>query len=233
MHCKIFIFCLFIFLNQSIVFSQQKIDMILQKELDEIRVKDQQYRKLMDFHGAEKDSLASSLGIPVDSLGKHLWLLQNKLDSSDWARIEIIFKEQGYPGKSLVGVPTNEVAWYVLQHNISKIKEYFPLIEEAGKKGELPFILVAKMQDRQLMMNNEKQVYGTQATGLPILNSKTGKKDFQWIVWPIKDAKNVNKRRKEAGFETTVEENAKRLDAEYRPKITVEDINNIRAKNRS
>lgn len=232
MHAKTIIIYLFIFLNQNFVFGQQKIDTLLKKELDETMIKDQQYRKLMDFHGAQKDSVASRFGIPVDSLSKHLWLLQNKLDSSNWAKIETIFKHQGYPGKSLVGVPANEVAWYVLQHNVRKIKEYFPLIEKAGKKGELPYTLVAKMQDRQLMIKNEAQIYGTQATGLSMINPKTGKKDFQWIVWPIKDAKNVNRMRKDAGFESTVEENAKRLGAEYRPTFTVEEVNNIRAKNR-
>lgn len=232
MHFKIIFICLFTFLNQGLVFGQQKIDTKLKKELDEIMIKDQQYRKLMDFHGAEKDSLASRFGIPTDSLSKHLWILQNNLDSSDWAKIETVFKQQGYPGKSSVGVPTNEVAWYVLQHNVRKIEEYFPLIEKAGKKGELPYKLVAKMQDRQLMVNNEAQIYGTQATALSMPDPKTGKKDLQWIVWPIKDAKNVNNRRKEAGFKTTVEENAKRLGAEYRPTFTVEEVNNIRAKNR-
>ena len=38
--------------------------------------------------------------------------------------------------------------------------------------------------------------------------------------------------RKDAGFESTVEENAKRLCAEYRSTFTVEEVNNIRAKNR-
>lgn len=229
---KRIIIYLFIFLNQGLAFGQPKIDTSLKKELDEIMINDQQYRKLMDFHGAEKDSLSSRFGIPTDSLSKHLWILQNKLDSSDWVKVESIFKQQGYPGKSLVGVPGNEVAWYVLQHNVRKIQEYFHLIEKAGKKGELPYELVAKMQDRQLMVNNEPQIYGTQATALSMLNPKTGKKEFQWIVWPIEDATNVNKRRKEAGFESTVEENAKRLGAEYRPTFTVEEVNNIRVKNR-
>ena len=62
------------------------------------------------------------------------------------------------------------------------------------------------------------------------LMNRTSK--FQWIVWPIKDVKNVNKRRKQAGFENTVEENAKRLGAEYRPSFTVEEVNDLRTKNR-
>lgn len=39
---------------------------------------------------------------------------------------------------------------------------------------------------------------------------------FEMFVWPIKDAETVNQRRKEAGFELTVEENAKRLNTKYR-----------------
>ena len=225
---KLILISFFIFLNQNLVVAQQKTDTLLKKELDEIMIKDQQYRGLMDFHGTEKDSLSKSFKIPADSLGKHLWFLQNKLDSSNWVKIETIFKQQGYPGKSLVGVPTNEVAWYVLQHNLRKISQYFPLIESAGKNGELPYVLVAKMQDRQLMMMNEEQVFGTQATSLLMLNPKTGKKEYQWIVWPIKDSKNVNSRRKEAGFENTVEENAKQLGAEYRANFTVEEVNDLR-----
>jgi hypothetical protein len=211
--------------------AQQKIDPALKSKLDELMIKDQQYRILMGYKGTEKDSLARQFGIPVDSVSKYLWTLQNKSDSSNWAELETIFRKKGYPGKTLVGEPSNEDAWYILQHNVRKIKEYFPLIEDAGKKGELPYSLVAKMQDRLLMMNNEKQIYGTQATGLKILNPKTGQKEFKWIIWPIKDPESVNKRRKEAGFEETVEENAKRLGAEY-TNITVGEINKIRAENR-
>lgn len=228
---KIIIVPLIVLFSYHVALAQQKVDTTLKNQLDELMIKDQQYRKLMNYKDAQKDSLAAQFGVPSDSLSKYLWSLQNKLDSSNWAEIETIFQTQGYPGKSLVGEPSDEAAWYILQHNIPKIRQYFPLIEEAGKKGELPYSLVAKMQDRLLMMNNEKQIYGTQATGLKILNPKTGKKEFKWIIWPIKDPTNVNKRRKEAGFEDTVEENAKRLGAKY-TNITLEEINKIRAENR-
>jgi hypothetical protein len=231
MKYKIIILSILFLLSNHLVQAQKKVDTSLKNQLDEVMVKDQQYRKLMDFKGAQKDSLARQFGISVDSVSKHLWFLQNKLDSSNWVEIETIFHKQGYPGKTLVGEPSDEAAWYILQHNVRKIQQYFPLIEEAGKKGELPYSLVAKMQDRLMMMNNEKQIYGTQATGLKILNPKTGEKEFKWIVWPIKDPKNVNKRRKEAGFDDSVEENAKRLGAEYTD-ITLEEINRIRAENR-
>ena len=231
MKCKIIILSILILLCNHLATAQEKIDTTLKNQVDQLMIKDQQYRKLMDYKGPEKDSLANQFGIEVDSLSKYLWSLQDKSDSSNWTEIETIFQTKGYPGKTLVGEPSNEVAWYVLQHNLQKIKKYFPLIKEAGKKGELPYSLVAKMQDRLLMMNNKKQIYGTQATGLKILNAKTGEKEFKWIIWPVKNPKEVNKRRKEAGFVDSVEENAKKLNAEYTD-ITLEEINKIRAENR-
>ena len=230
MYYKIIILSILVLLSNHLALAQQKVDTALKNQLDELMIKDQQYRKLMNYKDAQKDSLARQFGVPVDSLSKYLWTLQNHLDSSNWAEIEPIFHKQGYPGKTLVGEPSDEVAWYILQHNLRKIRQYFPLIEEAGKKGELPYSLVAKMQDRLLAMNNEEQIYGTQATSLKILNPKTGKKEYQLIIWPIKDPKNVNKRRKEAGFDDSVEENAKRLGAKYTD-ITLEQINEIRADN--
>jgi hypothetical protein len=231
MRNKIIIVSILVLASCHLGLAQQKVDTTLKKQLDELMIKDQQYRKFMNYRDAQKDSLARQFGVPVDSLSNHLWTLQNNLDSTNWAEIEAIFQKQGYPGKTLVGEPSDEVAWYILQHNLMKIQQYFPLVEQAGKKGELPYSLVAKMQDRLLMMNNEKQIYGTQATGLQILNPETGKKEFQWIVWPIKDPENVNKRRKEAGFDDTVEENAKRLGAKYTG-ISLEEVNKIRADNR-
>ena len=45
-------------------------------------------------------------------------------------------------------------------------------------------------------------------------------------VQPIKNPKKVNKRRKKAGFETTVEENALKFNVIYKP-YTFEELNKI------
>jgi hypothetical protein len=105
------------------------------------------------------------------------------------------------------------------------------MIQKAGENKELPDSLVGKMQDRLLMMNNQEQIYGTQAVGLKILNPKTGKKEYEWIVWPIKDSKNVNNKRKEAGFKSTMEENVNQLGAKWTD-LSVDEINTIRFNNR-
>jgi hypothetical protein len=59
-----------------------------------------------------------------------------------------------------------------------------------------------------------------------IKNPKTGKKEPFEYVMPIKDPKNVNKIRKKAGFDTTVEANALRLGVVYKP-YTLAEIKTI------
>ena len=83
------------------------------------------------------------------------------------------------------------------------------------------------MLDRKLANEGKEQIYGTQIYGKRIINKQTGKEEFFYYVVPIKDAKNVNKRRKEAGFELTVEENAKRLGVEKYIEYTYEELNKI------
>ncbi|MNY46168.1 hypothetical protein D3C86_1813250 [compost metagenome] len=128
----------------------------------------------------------------------------------------------------MVGEPTNEAAWYVIQHS-KKIAHYFPMIQEAGASNELPFTKVAMMQDRMLVQEGKEQLYGTQGAGESILNVQTGKKEFWQYIWPIQNAEFVNELRKEAGFTTTVEENAKRMGITYK-KYTLEEIKKITGK---
>lgn len=72
------------------------------------------------------DSIAKALNIPPKSLSSELWKRQSAIDSSNVVFIKEIFQSYGYPGKSLVGSPTNETAWYVIQHS-SKIPKYLNL----------------------------------------------------------------------------------------------------------
>ena len=67
------------------------------------------------------------------------------------------------------------------------------------------------MEDRLLMYQKKEQKYGTQGAYTTL---KTGKAET--IIWPIKDPLHVNKRRKKVGFETTIEEYAKKLNITYR-----------------
>jgi hypothetical protein len=179
----------------------------LKRELDSLYRVDQVYRAAM-FAGNKQhlvDSLAAALHVPAAEVPPRLLGLMLQTDSTDMQRVRAIIQRHGYPGKTLVGTPANEAAFYVIQHSNS-IPQYLPLIKQAADQGELPFRLYAMMLDRQLMHLGKPQVYGTQGMNY---------NDQPPFIWPIEDAAHVNERRKKAGFALSVEENAQRLHIPY------------------
>ena len=204
--------------------AQQKTNTALKHELDSIYALDQKYRRLLSLKN--KDSVAKLYNVPIQDLNSFLSQKMESADSSNLIRIEEIIKQYGYPGKTLVGTPTNEAVFYVLQHS-PKIKQYFSYVEQAAKTGELPFIRYALMQDRLLMQEEKEQIYGTQVYNLRTVNQETRKEEWKTFVWPIKNPNAVNKIRKQAGFDQTIEEYAKRFDIEFRI-ITLEEVKKIR-----
>jgi hypothetical protein len=202
------------------VSAQQKFNPVLKKQLDSVSALDQKYRGtlMLLMNPNTRDSAAKSLSLTVQQATSNYWKLQNYADSTNVVFVEAVFKKYGYPGKLLVGEPTNEAAWYVIQHS-PKINQYMPIMKTAAEKGELPFHLYAMMLDRQLMNEGKEQIYGSQATSRLLKNGKNS----GWFIWPIKDVEHVNERRKKAGFGQTVEQNAKRLDIDYKV-VKIEDI---------
>jgi hypothetical protein len=169
---------------------------------------DQRYRRYMVMSpGVEQDSLARALGIASPELNAHFSRWQAGIDSANLLRVEAIFKSRGYPGKSLVGEPTNEAAFYIVQHS-GRIRAHFPLIDAAGRKGELPRYLTAMMQDRLLMEAGKEQIYGTQFAGFAREDTLTHQQTITWFLWPVKDMAGVYQRRKKAGIKGTIAENA-------------------------
>ncbi|WP_316803876.1 DUF6624 domain-containing protein [Pedobacter nototheniae] len=215
---KIYSLLLFMIFSAVATLAQKPVHLKLKEQLDSILQTDQGIREFVDSETSEKrkDTLAQFFNYPKEELKKHAWNIMPKIDSANLKKVEIIISKYGYPGKTLVGEPANTAVFYVIQHNPTKISAYYPLIEKAGKKGELPFKYVAMMLDRKLTQKGEDQIYGTQVYGLMINNPGTGKKEFFQYVMPIKDPKNVNKRRKKAGFDSTVEANALRLGVVYK-----------------
>ena len=223
-----FILLLFVF---GFSHAQGVIDETLKKELDGIYKSDQILREYIDSETTDsrKAQILNETGYSRDDLtDSKVYKIMNNQDSINLIRIEKIIAKYGYPGKTLVGEPTNEAAWYVIQHS-KKIADYFPMIQEAGASNEIPFTKVAMMHDRMLMQEGKEQVYGTQVSGENVLNVTTGQKEFWYYVWPVQHPESVNELRKEAGFTTTVEENAKRLGVEYKH-YTLAEIKKITGK---
>ena len=196
---------LFVILTGLMLFScntQTRINTDLKKELDVIKFTDQAFRRQYDPYMPEQErrNIADSLNMDYDEMRKNLLGLMNKYDAENIKKIETIIAKYGYPGKSLVGEPTNRAAFLVIQYS-NKISEFLPIVKLAAENGELPFRLYAMMIDRQLMYKGEEQIYGSQGD----------ERNGVAIIWPIKDAVNVNKLRKKAGFPETIEEYSKIL----------------------
>jgi hypothetical protein len=213
---SLFVFLFFVFSNAF----AQEINLALKNELKEILRLDQNYRALFDnnLSQSKKDEILKSLNVSQEEFKTKSWGLVMKQDSINLKRVEEIIKEYGYPGKSLVGQPENETAWYVIQHS-DKISKYVDLIKIAANKGELSQRKAAMMEDRYLMEIGREQIYGTQGRTLRI-KTKDGKEQSVSFIWPIKDEKNVNKLRKKLGFEDTIEKYAKDImgdDYVYKP----------------
>ena len=198
-------------------FSQSPDVRQLKMELDAILMTDQGIRAYSDTETTElrKDTLSRLLGYPRTALDQQGWKIMATIDSINLAKVERIIERYGYPGKTMVGAPTNTAVFYVIQHS-NKIAKYYPLIEKAAKSGELEFKYSAMMLDRKLTMEKKEQVYGTQIYMQVITNPATGKNEPFAYVLPIKDPKGVNERRKKAGFDSTVEENALKFGIKYK-----------------
>lgn len=221
---------IFVLLFSLSVLGQSKINLSLKNELDSLLFKDQNLRDLIssELLQTKGDSLAQVFNIDKAQLIPFIIKQIPVIDSLNLARVEQIIKQFGYPGLSLVGPKTNEAAYYVIQHS-TKIDTYLQLIKKTADKKEIEYTLYAMMLDRSLMYKGKEQIYGTQGKGLQILNKETGTKEFKTVIWPIKDVADVNKRRKKAGFKSTVEEYAKQsLGIDYKI-LTLGDIKKMQS----
>jgi len=197
---------------KPIIFDEQ-----LKSQLDSIQELDQRYRGLIGLSPEALKTEAAARGLDEEEYSGDLWGKQSSIDKSNMDFVEKIFKTKGYPGKSMVGEPTNTTAWYVLQHS-EKIPQYFPLIKKAGEEAQIPYRLVAMMEDRYLVQQGKPQIYGTQG--------QSYSDDRGSFIWPIENPETVNERRMEAGFTSTIEEYGKNLfgsDFTYKV-LTMDDV---------
>ncbi|MCZ6333785.1 hypothetical protein O5173_25875, partial [Escherichia coli] len=86
---------------------------------------DQGYRKLYtsDTTPEKRKEILADLNIDPVEFEKRGWEMVAEHDSLNMKTIEHIISKYGYPGKTLVGEPTNQAAWYVIQHS-TKIGKY-------------------------------------------------------------------------------------------------------------
>lgn len=129
------------------------------------------------------------------------------IDSSNLARIEPLIAKYGWIGKSLLGGGYSSAIFYVVQHaELPAQKKYLPLLRQSVEEGESDPYELAMLEDRVLMREGKKQIYGSQ-----VVYGKTGAPEF----YPIENEKEVNFRRQKVGLEP-LEEYGKHFGIDYK-----------------
>jgi hypothetical protein len=118
---------------------------------------------------------------------------QDKIDKRNIKRLEEIIARYGWPTISMGGKEASESAFLIVQHaDLVYQKKYFPMLKTAAMKNEARRDHVAMMEDRMLMGEGKKQIYGT---GL-----KTDDVTKELKLWPIENEEEVDARRAAVGL---------------------------------
>jgi hypothetical protein len=129
------------------------------------------------------------------------------IDSCNLVQVEKLIATCGWPGKSFVGANGNQTVFLVIQHaDLATQEKYLPLMQKSVEEGESQMTDFALLQDRVLMRQGKKQIYGSQ-----VVFNKEGGHEF----YPIEDEKNVNVRRKKIGMQP-LEEYATYFGIDYK-----------------
>ncbi|HZF40345.1 MAG TPA: DUF6624 domain-containing protein [Blastocatellia bacterium] len=179
----------------------------VRRELVKMGDDDQKHRQeMMDL----MNRLASSDSEKVAKKWKQAVEQQNALDSRNQQRLDEIVKEHGWPKRSVFGEDASGVAFLVVQHaDLDYQKKYLSLIKEAVAQKEARQSDLAMLEDRILIREGKKQIYGTQLR----LNQKTQLME----LYPIEDEENVDARRVGAGLGPLAQYVKKAFGIEYAP----------------
>jgi hypothetical protein len=184
--------------------SATQLNQSLRSELLKMQSDDQKYR-------GEIDKIRAT-SLTADEKQKRVAALmekQERLDKRNIKRLVQIINKYGWPGRSLVGKEGSLTAFLIIQHaELEDQKKYFPMLKEAVRRGEANQDYAALLEDRILMREGKKQIYGSQLH----FNEVTKK----WELWPIEDEENVDARRTSVGLEPLAEY-VKRFGLEYKP----------------
>lgn len=198
---------IFFFSLSSLVYVQEnavQVNQSLRRELSRMLKDDQKYRGAITE--VESSNLASD---EKEKRVSDLSEKQDKLDKRNIKKLAKIIEKYGWPARSTVGKEGSLAAFLVVQHgNLEYQKKYFPLLKEAVNKGEADRDDAALLEDRILMREGKKQIYGTQLH----FNEATKKLE----LWPIENEEDVDARRASVGLEP-IAEYMKRFGLEYSP----------------
>lgn len=128
---------------------------------------------------------------------KTIWKYQSTIDAENQKLVAEFLEKYGWPKISDYGDEPSQVVFLVIQHaDLTYQKRYFELARTAAESGDLEKSAFALLQDRVLINEGKKQIYGSQVN-----IDRMGKPSF----YPIEDEENVDKRRAEVGLEPLAE----------------------------
>jgi hypothetical protein len=175
-----------VFANKKEAFSKLKYSS-LAAMLDSMFTKDQEHRaEIMKVQRSEtKDSV----------FVKSLWNKMALNDSLNLITVESVIEKFGWLGKEDIGSRGVLTMFLVIHHteNLNIQLKYMPILRQAAADGKLEMRHFAIFEDRVLIGQGKKQLYGSQIG----TDEKTGKN----FIMPIEDEPNVNKRRAAAGLD--------------------------------
>ncbi|MCA6435994.1 MAG: hypothetical protein IM600_17095 [Bacteroidetes bacterium] len=174
------------------------------RQLDSIFIDDQKYR--MKMEEIEKNTYLSAEQKSKEQ--QAIWHIISTKDAINLVKVKAIIDKYGWLGPDEIGYQGNSTLFLVIQHSDQVTQEkYLPLMREAVKNKKASGADLALLEDRILLGQGKKQIYGSQLS----MDSRTG----QYFLSPIEDEINVNKRRAEVGLEP-IEEYVKHWGIKYK-----------------
>lgn len=167
--------------------NQKKVYDSIRQILLLVDVDEQKYRNQMDdvrekYGGGSKEM-------------KNLFKNMDLTDSANLVIIIDIMSKYGWLGAKEIGDDANSVLFMVIQHSDLKTQEkYLPLLCQAIKEGNAKARELALLEDRVALKEGKMQIYGSQLSW----NLKTN----TYIIWPITDPDNLDKRRAAVGLDS-------------------------------
>ncbi len=158
--------------------------------LDTIYREDQKYRK-------ESQVLEKKYGWDSKEV-QDIWKIIHLKDSINVIKVKKILDEEGWLGSDIIGKNGNLTLFLVIQHaDLQTQIKYLPMLREAVKNGNAKPSDLALLEDRVLISQGKKQIYGSQ------LEMDFNTKEYK--LSPMIDPDNVNKRRESVGLKPIAE----------------------------
>lgn len=162
-----------------------KLNYTLIRQLDSIFVLDQKYR-------TQLDSLQMVCKNDPEKL-QSFYRIMFQTDSTNLILVKQILDKYGWPGPEVIGPNGATTLFLAIQHSDQATQEkYLPLMRTAVKEGKAERTELALLEDRILIGQGKKQIYGTQL----IYDQKTN----THVLQPLENPDHVDERRRAIGL---------------------------------